>query len=39
VYRSIQKLQDKQLTKSGTSALNGEVLERKLLLVTVMGHC
>jgi len=27
-----------QLTKSGTSALNGEVLERKLLQVTVMRH-
>jgi len=28
-----------QLTKSGTSDLNGEVFERKLLQVTAMGHC
>jgi hypothetical protein len=28
-----------QLTKSGTSDLKGEVFERKLLQVTVMGHC
>jgi hypothetical protein len=32
-------MQDMQLTKSGTSDLNGEVFERKLLQVTVMGHC
>jgi hypothetical protein len=28
-----------QVTKRGTSDLNGEVFERKLLQVTVMGHC
>lgn len=28
-----------QITRSGTSDLNAEVLERKLLQVTVMVHC
>jgi hypothetical protein len=28
-----------QVTKRGTSDLNGELFESKLLQVTVMGHC